>query len=111
MSIESPSKFRALIVPDTRASLLTSESTYTQADPVVGTPEKVSGQTSLALSATGTVTVAEDIVIQAASSGGRNGAGFLWKNTGDAKFRGYNGPSMVQSWESLAYFDGSGYDA
>lgn len=108
MSIESPSKFRALIVPDTRASLLTSESTYTQADPVVGTPEKVSGQTSLALSATGTVTVAEDIVIQAASSGGRNGAGFLWKNTGDAKFRGYNGPSMVQSWESLAYFDGSG---
>jgi hypothetical protein len=108
MSAETPAKFRALIIPDTRASLLSSESTFTQADPVVGTPEKVSGQTSLALSASGTVAVSEDVVLQAASSGGRSGAGFLWKNTGDAKHRGYNGPAMVQSWQSLAYFDGSG---
>ena len=108
MSVETPANFRAIIVPDTRATLLTSESTYTQADPVVGTPEKVSGQSSLTLSASGTVAVSEDIVLQAASSGGRSGASFLWQNTGDAKFRGYNGPSMVQSWRSLAYFDGSG---
>ena len=108
MSIESPSKFRALIVPDTRASLLPSESTYTQADPVVGTPTRSSGETSLTLDASGSVDVSEDITIQAAASGGRGGAGFLWRNTGDAKYRGYNGPSMVQSWTSLAYFDGSG---
>ena len=108
MTINTPEKFRALIVPDTRASLLTSESTYTQADPVVGTPTRSVGQTSLTLDASGSVDVAEDILVQAASSGGRGGAGFLWKNTGDAKYRGHNGATLVQSWRALAYFDGTG---
>ena len=91
MTIQTPATFRALIIPDTRATLLDSDSTYTQANPVVGTPTKISGQSSLALGASGSVDVAEDIVIQAAASGGRGGASFLWKNTGDVKYRGYNG--------------------
>ena len=108
MTIKTPATFKALIIPDTRASLLGSDSTYTQADPVVGTPTKMSGQTSLTLDASGSVDVSEDIVIQAASSGGRGGAGFLWKNKGDAKYRGHNGATLVQSWRALAYFDGTG---
>ena len=108
MSVNTPEKFSALLLPDSRATLLMSDSTYTEAGPQIGTPARVSGVDSLTVEASGSMDIEQQIRIKAASSGSRGGASFLWRHGGDPKSRGYNGATMIQNWAPLAYFDGTG---
>lgn len=108
MSVTTPEKFSALLLPDSRATLLDSESTYNEAGAQIGTPARVTGVRSLVLDASGSMDIDEPLRLKAASSGSRGGASFLWRHFGDPKWRGYNGATMVQSWRPLVFVTGAG---
>ena len=57
MSVNTPEKFSALLLPDSRATLLMSDSTYTEAGPQIGTPARVSGVDSLTVEASGSMDI------------------------------------------------------
>ena len=99
--------FRGLIIPDTRAILLGADTTTTERDPAVGTPEKVSGENSLTLIATGTPSGSDTILTKATQSGARGSAAMAWQRDGDALYRGFNPPNVPQGWRSLLWTDGS----
>jgi len=100
--------FRGLIIPDTRATLLAADTTITERGAAVDTPEKVSGENSLTLIATGTPSGEDTILTKATQSGARGSAGMSWQRDGDLLYRGFNPPNVPQGWRSLLWTDGSG---
>ena len=102
--------YRAFIIPDPRATLWAAESTYTEQTSIVDTPERVSGETSLALSAAGSLSTAQsskEINIQAVSSGLPSTAGYSWENNGDNLYRGADSPVVSRSWENIVWCSGA----
>ena len=110
----STSSFRALIVPDTRATLLDGESSYKETGPKVDTPTRESGDTFLTLNGTAKTIhssqESETLRIRANRSGMLESAAFIWKQQSESStsWRGWNPPNVPMSWTSLAWTDGSG---
>ncbi len=105
---------RALAVPDPRLAdsdaLWTSQTTWPEQSPRPGRPVD-QGDSSLVLSAYGareTEDVLELKTTKAGSIDPLTGAGFAWREQGDALYRGRVAPSSIWGWDPIFYVDGSG---
>jgi len=117
----SPDRLRALLIPDPRVQMdnvWSAGSTYTQSGLRAGVPTKVSAADSnLVLNATGTVHTGQagkDLRIKCHKAGmpttGSNAAGFIWKNDGDADYRGWDFPKTISDWEAIDWdYPASGF--
>ena len=87
----SKNHFRGLLVPDPRLSTVwAAQSSFTQADPQPGIPE-AQGNYELGLTSSGTQAADGQLRIRSQRPGhpGKTGdGGFVWKNQGDANWRG-----------------------
>ena len=110
----SPDRLRALLIPDPRVKMdnvWSAGSTYTQSGLRAGVPTKVStADSNLVLNATGTVHTGQagkDLRIKCQRSGmpgeSTKRAGFIWKNDGDADYRGWDAPNIITGWESITW--------
>ena len=105
--VSSP-KFRGLLVPDPRLTTVWSaQSSFSQADPQPGVPE-AQGSHQLVLTSSGTQTASKTVNLQTSGAGfigsGSN-ASFLWKEStdGSAKYRGYNVPNTISSFDPVSW--------
>lgn len=114
MSIDrSTAIVRALGVPDPRLvdsdSLWTNETNWPEQDPRAGHPVD-QGDSDVVLAAYGSRATTSTIELESVSAGAIDpitGAGFAWKKTGDALFRGRNAPTSIWGWNAIHYTDGS----
>ena len=104
---------RALGVPDPRlvdsTSLWTSQTTWPEQGPRPGRPVD-SGDSSLVLSAYGNREDDDEIQLVTTKAGSIDpitGAGFAWRESGDALYRGRVAPSSIWGWDTIHYVDGS----
>lgn len=110
MSDTTPASYRALISPDLRSTLLTDQTTITEAGATLGSPTRVSGEASLSLKASGTPSSAQEsklLQVRAQSSGAADRATFGFTQSGDALARGWNPPHIPTTWNALDWTDGS----
>jgi len=116
MADKSADRYRALLIPDVRISadsIWAAQSTYTEAEPRPDVPVTSAGH--MTLDATGEVydaQEAETLTVRTQRAGmpgivGSRG-GFVWQNTGDALYRGWDAPSIISYWEGVEYTDGGG---
>jgi hypothetical protein len=104
---------RALGVPDPRLvesdALWTTQTTWPEQNPRAGQPVD-QGDSDVVLAAYGARAGTATIETQCVSAGAIDpitGAGFAWKNSGDALYRGRNAPTSIWSWNAIHYTDGS----
>jgi hypothetical protein len=118
-SDKSADRYRGLLIPDPRvtpASLWEAQSSYSETGPRPDVPTLSSTSPSaLTLDAAGEVYASQegkDLRVRAQVSGmpgaSANPAGFVWKNEGDALFRGWDSPNAISGWESVVWTDGGG---
>ena len=107
----SKDQFRGLLIPDPRlSSIWAGESSFNQADPQPGIPA-AQGSYDLSLTASGTQAASGQMRIRSQAPGhpGKTGPGsFVWKNEGDANWRGNDVPNLITNYQSVIYTDGSG---
>ena len=107
----SKNHFRGLLVPDPRLSTVwAAQSSFTQADPQPGIPE-AQGNYELGLTSSGTQAANGQLRIRSQRPGhpGKTGnGGFVWKNQGDANWRGWDVPNLITNFRSIIWTDGSG---
>jgi hypothetical protein len=101
--------YRAILVPSphvTDAGFSEADSGYTQAGPGPGdaVPQNDS---DMVLQTSGTQSASKALRIQAQRGGhpGADRAQFVWKNDGDAAWRGWDAPSVMTGWEALKWID------
>jgi hypothetical protein len=104
---------RALGVPDPRLvesdSLWTTQTTWSEQNPRAGLPVD-QGSSDVVLSAYGSRTGTSTLELECVSAGAIDpitGAGFAWRESGDALYRGRNAPTSIWSWNAIHYVDGS----
>jgi hypothetical protein len=100
------SQLSGLLVPDERvtfANLDSSLSSYTEGSPIVGQPVP-SGATDLSLRSTGTNSDQHKIDVQTQTSGipVRNGAGYVWRDSGSSSWYGADHLGLVTGHEVLS---------
>ena len=107
----SKDQFRGLLIPDPRLSTIwAAESSFNQADPQPGIPA-AQGNYDLSLVSSGTQAASGAMRIRSQSPGhpGKSGpGGFVWRNSGDAFYRGCDVPNLISNFQSVIYTDGSG---
>lgn len=106
--------FRGLLVPDHRItadSIWAAESDYDTASCVAGLPE-AQQDTDMVLQATGSQSDGGslDIVAKRAGFPGPDGATFIWKNTADTEYRGWDPPHTISSWEAIEWNDSGTFE-
>lgn len=107
MAEHSADFYRALMLPDhriTSSSVWAAHSDYTQAGPKAGTPEPQQ-DTDLVLTATGDQTAGATLNVRAVRGGfaGAQSAQFVWKQTADTLWRGWDQPDIPHGWEAVSY--------
>lgn len=107
----SANQFRGLLIPDPRlTNVWAAESSFSQADPQPGIPA-AQGNYELALTASGTQAASGAMRIRTQAPGhpGKSGpGGFVWRNNGDAFYRGWDVPNLITNFQSVIYTDGTG---
>jgi hypothetical protein len=107
----SAAQFRGLLIPDPRlSSVWAAESSFSQADPQPGIPAS-QGNYDLSLTASGSQAAAGAMRIRSQAPGhpGKSGpGGFVWRNNGDAFYRGWDVPNSISNFQSVIYTDGTG---
>ena len=107
----SAAQFRGLLIPDPRlSSVWAAESSFNQADPQPGIPA-AQGNYELSLTASGSQAAAGAMRIRTQAPGhpGKSGpGGFVWRNNGDAFYRGWDVPNLITNFQSVIYTDGGG---
>jgi hypothetical protein len=107
----SKDQFRGLLIPDPRlTSIWAAESSFNQADPQPGIPA-AQGNYELSLTASGRQVAAGAMRIRSQAPGhpGKSGpGGFVWRNNGDAFYRGWDVPNSISNFQSVIYTDGGG---
>lgn len=105
---------RALAAPDPRlvetSALWTSQMTWDEQGPRPARPVD-QGDSDLVVSAYGTREDDDTIELVCVKGGSIDpitGAGFAFREDGDALYRGRNAPTSIQGWDTIVYTDGSG---
>lgn len=104
---------RAIGIPDPRlaplASLWTAETDWPEQGPRPSRPVD-QGDSDLAVAAYGTRENSDTIITECVKAGSIDpisGAGFAWKEEGDALSRGKQAPTSIWGWNDIVYTDGS----
>ena len=101
---QSKAQFRGLLIPDPRlGAIWTAESSFNQADPQPGIPA-AQGSYDLSLTASGDQAAAGQMRIRTQKPGhpSKSGPGaFVWKNSGDAYWRGWDVPNVITNYQSV----------
>jgi hypothetical protein len=102
----SRTSYPAFLVPDPAflASNLASDSSYTAVGPLPGAPVPA-GSYDLALTSHGDQAASGDltVIVQAGGVVGRGGASFLWKNTADPSYYGWDAPTVLTGWAPVLW--------
>lgn len=115
MSVDrSTPETRALGIPDPRLAETSakwdSQMTWTEQNPRPARPVD-QGDSDIVLSAYGTREDTDTIELVCVKGGSIDpiaGAGFAFREDGDALYRGRNAPTSIQGWDTIVYTDGSG---
>jgi hypothetical protein len=103
--------FRGLLIPDPRlSSIWAAQSSFTQADPQPGIPS-AQGNYELSLTSSGSQGANNQLRIRSQKPGhpGKSGPGaFVWKDEGDANWRGWDVPNTITNYQSVVWTDGTG---
>ena len=107
----SKAQFRGLLIPDPRlGAIWTAESSFNQADPQPGIPA-AQGSYDLSLTASGDQAAAGQMRIRTQKPGhpSKSGPGaFVWRNSGDTYWRGWDVPNAITNFQSVIWTDGTG---
>jgi len=107
----SKAQFRGLLIPDPRlGAIWTAESSFNQADPQPGIPA-AQGSYDLSLTASGDQAAAGQMRIRTQKPGhpSKSGPGaFVWRNSGDPNWRGWDVPNAITNFQSVIWTDGTG---
>lgn len=112
-SDKSRPQYQGLLLQDPRlrdtSCLWSAQSSYSQANPRPGVPVP-SGSSQMVLQASGEQASGSSIEVLAQRAGmpGPGGGGVVWRNTGDALYRGWDVPSVCTGWEAVEWTDGTG---
>lgn len=106
----SKAQFRGLLIPDPRlGAVWTAESSFNQADPQPGVPA-AQGSYDMSLTASGEQAAAGQMRIQTLIPGhpSKSGPGaFVWRNSGDTYWRGWDVPNVITNFQSVIWTDGT----
>ena len=105
-SDKSRSHYQGLLIEDQRSSVWDAETTVSQAEPRPGVPQP-QNKTALALSTSGTLSADKSIQIRTQRGGFAqpDGAGFTWKYSADADWRGLDVPASISHYEAILWSD------
>lgn len=94
------SRYSVLGVSDPRLTLDTSESTLTQAGPRPGVPEPQADGIQLVLQSSGSQSADStvELLCQRGGFAEPDGAGFVWRQSGDTDYRGWDTPNAITSY-------------
>jgi hypothetical protein len=99
---------RGLLVPDPRITFATafskSLSSVTQQGPLPGVPE-AQDETEMVLESSGTQSANKKLRVRCQKAGmpGTDKASFIWRNDGDADYRGWDPPQSIVGFEFIDY--------
>ena len=106
MSNITPDKYRGFLVNQTKTSahIWTAQSSFTTQSPIPANPSSA-GSYDLGLTAAGSFSETESIVIQTNKAGHIGNAGFVWKEESETDYYGADSAAAISMWKSI--IDGS----